>query len=394
MVASEILKVLYAPHKVFKEIVQNPKYLGVLLVFILVIAAQSAYYYAQSEKIYYEQSSPSIDQLGTWTTNATLWTASANATITNNYQDFLNSSYNGENVYGNGSLQFSASNSNDLSMTLPNFNSVNCGSSSFQNLSVRITELSPQTAPTKVTLTLYSLSNPNYFQYDLTSAFSNASLIGFWNNVTVPIGQNSANWQSNGNPQWTNITGLKLEFSFASNGNITLLMEGLFFRGLYQTFSQISGAGLTATILQQTIFSFVFEWLFLTGLLYLIIKGLKGQVTWKPLFIAIGFLLIVIAIQAIISLAATQTLPIVHSPIEFQTQLQGEAAAINNSINAQTQAYSLITSIVQLLTYVWIVALGAFVVRALQPEFSLTKSALASAAALVVTIILMSLLGI
>ena len=389
MFATDILKVLYAPHKVFKEIIQNPKYWGPLLVFILVTAAQSGFYFAQSEKIYYEQTYPTSDQLGLWTTNATLWTVIPGVTVSNNYVDYLNSS-----LYGNGTLQFAALNTNDVSMAIPSFNSVDCSPASFQNLSMRVKQVEPTNVPSKVTVTLYSQADSNYFQYDLTVAFTNASLVGVWNNITIPVGSNAAGWQTTGNPQWTNVTGLKLDFSYPSNANVTLRMTGLFFRSEYETFLQISPSGLLITILQQSLFQFIFEWLFLTGLIYIIIKGLKGTITWKPIFIAIGFVLIVTAIQGAISIAATQTLPIIHSPIELQTQLPGEAEIISAAIAVQTQTYTLITGIVQLITYVWIVALGALAIRAIQPEFSTAKVILTSSAALVVTIILMSLLGV
>ena len=388
MSVTEIPKVLYAPHKAFKEIIQNPKYWGPLLVFILVIAAQSGYYYAQSQKIYYEQTYPSSDQLGAWTTNATLWTVNQGVSVTNNYLNYLNSS-----DYGNGSMQFSATNTNDMAMSLSNI-SADCSPTAFQNFSMRVYQSSPQTTPTKVTVTLYSQSDSNYFQNDITNEFTNASLIGIWNNITIPVGANASNWQSNGSPQWENITGLKIEFNFASAGNVTIAMEGMFFRGEYQTFQQISSTGLIVTVFQESIFQFVFEWLFLTGVMYVIIKGLKGNVTWKPLFIALGIILIVTAIQGVISILATQTLPIIHSPIELQTQLPGEADAISSVLAVQTQTYTIITGVVQLATYVWIVALGALAVRALQPEFTYVKCILTSAAALIVTVILMSLLGV
>lgn len=380
---------LYAPQKVFKEIVQNPKYWGPLLVFVIVIAAQSGFYYAQSEKIYYEQTYPTSDQLGLWTTNATLWTVSPGVTVSNNYVDYLNSSY-----YGNGTLQFAAVSTSNVSMAIPSFTSVGCSPLGFQNLSMRVKQVEPLSTPSIVTVTLYSQSDSNYFQYDLTNAFSNASLIGVWNNITIPVGSSATGWQTSGTPQWTNVTGLKLDFSFPSTTNVTLRMTGLFFRSEFKTFAQISVTGLVITVLQQSLFQFIFEWLFLTGLIYIIIKGLKGTITWKPIFIAIGFILIVTAIQAVISIAATQTLPIIHSPIELQTGLPGEADLLSSAIALQTQTYTIITGAVQLFTYTWIVALGALAVRAAQPELSIRKCILASAAALVVTVILMSLLGV
>jgi hypothetical protein len=61
-------------------------------------------------------------------------------------------------------------------------------------------------------------------------------------------------------------------------------------------------------------------------------------------------------------------------------------------MNATT--YTLIASVIQLITYVWIVALGSLIVRALEPEFTWLKCIATSAVGFIVTILLMSILGV
>jgi hypothetical protein len=385
---TDIVKVLYAPKKAFKQIVENPKYWGAIVIFILFIAAQTSFYYSLYGKTYYEETSPISTQLSNWTQNTTLWQASSGVAITNNYADFMNNTY-----YGNRSLQFEASNSNNISLALGSFDSVRCGLDSFQNLSMRIKIADPIAAPTQVTLTLYSLVDSKYFQYDMTSSFSNSS-VDSWNNITIPVGLETSNWQSSGNPTWANITSLKLDFTFSSSSNINLRVDGLFFRGVYKTPMQSDGNSFIIYVLQQALFQFIFEWLLFTGLMYVIIKGLKGNVTWKPLFIAVGFALIVSVIQAIIGIVSTTALPNLYYPTEFLTGLSGEAQIISNSIVATTATYTTITAIISLVAYAWLAALGALIVRALIPEFTWAKSMLASAAAIIVTVILMSVLGV
>jgi hypothetical protein len=387
--ANDILKVLYAPHKAFKEITQNPKYLGVIVVFILFIAVQTGFYYSLYGNTRYEQTSPASTALGSWTQNSTLWLTSSGVTISNNYVDFMNNTF-----YGNSSLQFSSSGSNNMSIALGNFDSVKCGPESFQNLSMRIKIVDPQTTPTHVTLTLYSISDANYFQYDLTSSFSSSST-DIWNNITIPVGSAAANWQSTGDAKWENITSIKLDFSFSTASNIILRVEGLFFRGLYQTPVQTYGdTTFLITVLQQVLLQFAFEWLLFTGLMYIIIKGLKGNVIWKPIFIAVGLALIVLVVQSLIGIAATTTLPTIYYPAEFLTGLSGEAQVLSNSIMSITSTYTTIAAIISILTYAWLAALGAFIVRALQPEFSWPKCILTGTAGILVTIILMALLGV
>jgi hypothetical protein len=393
--AADILKVLYAPHKVFKQIVQNPKYWGAIVVLILFVATQIAAYYAYDLKNSYELTSPSGVQFGVWTQNSTLWAASSGAIISQNYDDAINSTF-----LGNSSLQFALSNSSNLSMELNDFNpvkSVDCGLKSFQNMSMRLKIVEPQTAPQKVTLYLYSLNSANYFQYDLTPEFSNPQTLGVWNNLTVPVG--SGNWQSTGTPQWSNITGIKLNFAFPSDSNITLRVEGVFFRGMvfqgvYMYQSEIGSTGYVIYYAQLVLMQFLFEWLLLTALIYIFVKLLKANLVWKPLFVSIGLALIPLVIQALITLAATSTLHSTYYSVEVLAGMQ-EAQVTANAILAAGASFNLIITTVPLVMYVWITALGVLIVRSLLPEFSWMKSVMVSAASLVITIILMAyLLGV
>jgi hypothetical protein len=387
--AADIVKVLYAPQKAFKTIIQTPKYWGPLLVFILFIALQSAFYYNFYSKTNYEQTSPNINSLGNWTQNATLWTFSSGVTVSSNYLDFMNST-----LYGNSSLQFDGSNAGSISMEISTFENVDCGPSGFSSLSLRVKQVDPQSAPTSATLTLFSLTTANTFEYDLTKAFSNASLIGIWNNLTIPVGANASNWQVNGSPQWQNITGLKLDFNFPASSNISLRLQGLFFRGSFLSPVKTDFGGFVIYVLQLVVTQFLFQWLLFTGIMYIVIKGLKGTIVWKPLFVAVGFALAVTLIQSIINSFALLTLPAISYPVEVLTRLPVEADSLANAISVQAGTYTLIASVFQLITYVWIVALGTIIVRTLQPEFAWLKCIAASAVGFIVTVLLMSILGV
>jgi len=389
--ASDILKVFYAPHKIFKKIVENPKYWGAIAVFILFIALQTGATYLQYEKIHYEQTFPSAynTALSDWTDNSTLWQVSpSSALVSNNNFDTLNNTY-----YGNSSLQFVSFAGNNISMTLTDFDSVKCGPDSYQNLSMRIKIASPSGSPTSVILTLYSITESNYFQYDLTSCFSNTN-VDTWNNITVPVGSEASNWLTTGDASWANITSLNLEFAFAEDSDISICVQGLFFRDFYQTYMQINSTYFIITILQQVVFQFIFHWLLFTGIMFIVIKGLKGAVVWKPLFIAVGFALAVLLIQALIGFAALATLPEIFSPMEYQTALAGEYEVIHTTLMTQTATHTTITAISSLIIYAWTAILGAFIAKALVTEFTWSKSILTGTAAIVVTIVLMGLLGV
>jgi hypothetical protein len=395
LIATDILQVLYAPRKAFKQIIQKPAYWGTLIVLVIFVAAQTGFYYSQYSRVYFEQTWPAGDQLGSWTGNTTMWTGSSGVDITNNYDDRINST-----AYGNSSLQFALSNSNNMFMELISFDSVDCGPKGFENLSMRIKIVEPQNSPKKATLNLYSLSTSEFFQYDLTTDLAN-SAAGIWNNLTVPVG--SGSWLNNGNPKWENITGLGIDFAFPANSSITIRITGLFFRGMYQTQTQADSTGFLINVLQIVFTQFLFQWLILTGLLYIIIKGLKGAVTWKPLFVAVGIALITMAIQSIINVAAVSTVPSLYVPVEYFIA-PGEAQLAIDAITAATATYSLISAAVMLVTYVWIVALGAIITRtvtapvgeapAVLQQFGWTKSLLISAASFSLRLLILSYLGI
>lgn len=389
MFAADILKVLYAPHKAFKQITQEPKYWGPILIFIIFIALQSVYYYNFYSKTYYEQTAPNISTLGEWTQNATLWTTTSGVAVSSNYLDFMNSSF-----YGNSSLQFDLSNAGSISIEIPSFSNVDCGPTGFHQLSMRIKQVSPQTVPTSVTLTLYSLNTGDLYKYDLSNNFSNASLTGEWNNVTIAVGTNASSWEPTGNPQWQNITGLKMEFSYPSTADISLRLQGLFFRGSFLSPVKTDFGGFVIYVLQLVVTQFLFQWLIFTAIMYIVIKAMKGTIVWKPLFIAVGFALTVTLIQSIINFAALSMLPEISYPVEVLVGLPGEATILANAVAVQAETYTLIASSVQLLTYVWIVGLGTLIVRAVQPEFSWLKAIATSAVGFIVTILLLSVLGV
>ena len=60
MIVNDIAEVLYAPVKAFKRIIENPKYLGALIILLLFIGVSLGYEYAQFAKTYTENTSPEI----------------------------------------------------------------------------------------------------------------------------------------------------------------------------------------------------------------------------------------------------------------------------------------------------------------------------------------------
>ena len=362
MVVDDILKVLYAPHRAFYDIVKNPRYLGPLLILVIFVAAQVGSAYVVASKSLVEQTTPAVDQADSWTENAALWQANPDVAVTNNHVDFINATA----YFNNTSIEFTADNASTIQMRLNDLGgSVNCGPDGFTSLSVRIKIVSPDTKPENVTLYLYSLSESNFFHYDLTQLFSKTTIVEqhLWKNITIPVG--TEDWsRSNSAANWENITALRMDFTWPSSSNIDLRVDGLFFRGIFTGFLDAFGSSVFISSALNAVTPFLFQWLLLTGLMYLLIKGLRGNAGWKPLMVAVGFGLITFVIQALVLAAVfTQLWPIERYPLEVLANVPGEFdVAAQVILNGRAQANQA-GSIVQVAVYVWTIALGAFITR-------------------------------
>jgi len=422
LILEDIAQVVYAPAKAFKKIIENPKYLGAAIVLLLFIAVALGFEFVQFSKTYTENTTPTVDQLATFL-NSTSWVTGSNVALTNNFNDPFNysvyvaalttaptDSAGYYNLFGNSSLEMDASGTNNVAAALSNVFNVDCSApSGFQNLSMTIRLVQPAVAPQKATLTLYSLNDSNFFQYDLTSLLSNTSEIGVWNNLTIPVGL-SQGWTSGGSPSWSNVTALQLTFNYAANSNVTLRVGALFFRGQYQTPAQTNSVGLLLQFLQAYALQFVLSWFLLTGFIYLFFKGLKASVVWKPLFIALAFALFVMVIRYLVSIAAAATLPTVYYPYDVSlgvrfdsygavyypsqaaSVLTTQSQAIFNSINSATANFRFVVSAVFVASYVWLGALCTIIIGTLKPAFSLIKRMLIAAVSIAATILLLLLL--
>jgi hypothetical protein len=201
-----------------------------------------------------------------------------------------------------------------------------------------------------------------------------------------------------------------MEFMWTGISNVDLRVGGLFFGGIYKDYVTLNGGAgpYLAQGALSGIAPFIFEWIILTGLLYIIIKGLRGTVTWKPLMVAVGFALVTLVVQTIIVLVVYSTLPTLYLPVEVLANVSGGLdlmpAATVDAINSA----QFITGVVQIAIYIWIVGLGALITRSITTvqtqtppviegppaaqQFGWLKSILVSAAALLLTILILGFL--
>jgi hypothetical protein len=413
---TDLLQVIYAPKKAFKNIVANPKYLAVIVVLILFMGLEIGFEYSQFTNTSLEVTSPTAGLMQNYN-NATNWQSSSNVALTNNFKDYYNNTVyvaelraapNDANGYyplfGNFSMQIHANDTNTVIAALSNTSNVDCTPNGFQNLSITLKLVEPASAPQNATLTLYSLGDNDYYTYDLTNMLADAGAVNQWGNLTVPLGPDAEGWATTGNPQWTNITSLTMQFGYAENQDITIRVGALFFRGQFMQPVQFDAYGLLG-FLQVFSLQFLFTWLVVSAVSWAIFRALKDPVVWKPVFIAVGYALFVLVIRAIINLAATATLPAVFYPYDvalglgynsFMTvaypagtigNLTAQSATMLASIDASLATFRAITSAIFVISYIWLGGLVTFAIKAAKPETSTVKCLSVAAAAVGVTIL-------
>lgn len=375
-----VLEVIYAPHKAFKKLGDKPNYIGPAIIIIVLIIANLGFAYTALSKTNLETYVPNGQNLDEWTQNSTLWTSNALVSVSND-------SITGA-IYGNESIAFSADNTSTVWIQLNDISSVNCSiQGGFNQISFRLKQLTPQEKPQNVSVYLNS-TNAADFYYDLTNEYLN-STVGIWYNATLPL---VSGWVPGGqDADWSNITGFSLEFSWTQTSNVSLLVDGLFFHGIYEPWLDQVGIGYVLSFALTSVMQFVIAWVVFSGLLFLIGRTLGGKVVWRLILVAVGLILITLVVQAFINLALYTTLPQLNYPFSLVGGVQGEGTAAYNIILDQTATVRTITSVAQFAIWVWTIALGAILLR-FTAELAWLRSILASVVAYIVTIIVSSFL--
>lgn len=384
MVLKDLLRVLFKPHKVFKDIIKNPSYLGPMILLFLFVVSQIGSSYVVASRSFVEQTLPIGDNGDEWTANPLTWKSIPEVTIKNNTLDFINSSL----YYGTTSLEFNALDLNNLKIEIPDFeDSVNCGPEGFNNVSIRIKINSPNNSPNSASLTLYSLVDSNY-SYDITNELENN--IDSWTNLTLPVG--SGDWTRSGTEaNWENITGINLELEWSTNSTINILIDGLFFRGDYKSPIDLFGLSYFATTAINSIAPFLFQWLLITGIMYILLRWMKFEIVWKPLMAAVGFALIMLVIQGFILIVIYTYLPDIYYPLEVLAGTPGEFETAYQIILDKISPIYNIQTAITLAVNIWIIALGAIIIKTIT-EFGWLKSFLVSGLSVFATIIILGLL--
>jgi len=374
-----IFKVIYSPYKAFKEIIEKPSYIGPVLIMILFIIANTGFAYVFLSKAYADQTMPPSSELDKWTEDTAFWDSNASRTFLSS--DCINGTY-----YGNSSIAFSKLNSSQVWMRLNITDPLNCsGSNGYKNLSFRVKWTSPEAKPNNVSIYLLSTNSTDYFYSNLTKEFVN-SAVNVWNNITLALETES--WT--GSADWGNIAGLKLSFTWSRPENITVLIDGLFFHGVFKPLIETSSSYL----FNYSLFAFMqftMQWVVLGGLLYILSKLFGGKAAWRTLLTIAGFALITLFIQALASAVTYTALPTIRYPLEILGGVPGEGQAAYNQIAEASQFVLQINQYIQIIIHIWTIALCTIALRLLF-EYPWLKSAFISALAYLLSLFVITFL--
>ena len=263
MVVQEVFEILYSPVKAFQKIIEKPDFKGVILVLVLVISSMLFVQYVASSKLLLENRNPEDD---TWTEtllNQHNWTS--NGMLSIDATDYMPG-----NLEGNHSIVSSASDQTTIWVKLMNIGSINCSEAGYKDLLFFIKWTNDaELVPISGSLRLYSGGEDNYFEYGnlVDLMLSN----GNWANVTLNVGSDQG-WTIKNSPNWHNITGIEFQLDWVSSSNLSLKIDGLFFRNFVSPFATGAFESIILPIAFQVTLTFATNWILWAGLLLIIAR--------------------------------------------------------------------------------------------------------------------------
>lgn len=380
---------IYAPQKVFTKLVKNPKVMGSIIVLILFVAAYTAFGYTAVGKIYDEQTKPNLLQsVDAWTEdNATLWTSNGIVSVSSDSVSGV--------LFGNLSIQFAIQDATSMSMKLNIPEIVNCSAiDGFKNMSFRIKLSEPENLTiANAGIFMYSSPTQSFYRNFTDQLILDNNTI--WENYTIPVGPGEGWISTSSDADWSNITSVQFDVTWIQNGNVTLRIDDLIFRGVYELLAAENSAYIY-TFAITGFMQYVVNWAALAVLIYILSKGLAAQVTWRIVLIITGLCLIPMFFQQLVETAAYSTLPMIYRPIELFTGVQPETGLAAQNLLAQTSSVTLVDQILQFAVIIWSVILVTLATKAVS-QMSYLKSLLVGItsyiAALLVTQFVLTFLG-
>jgi hypothetical protein len=352
LVREEILQVLYSPVKAFRKIIEKPDFKAIILILALVIASTILVQYVASTKLYLENRAPENDDWTESLVNQHYWFSS------NGVPSLDETDYQLGNADGNHSITSSDLNQS-IWMKITDIGSIDGSEETgYAELFFWIKWIHEEaSAPNMGILKLFSNDENSYFETDITRLLASS---GEWTNATLNIGPNQG-WESFNSPSWQDITGIEFTLEWSSSANLTMKIDGLFFRKFSSPAVTGEFSSLLLPILIEAVISFAINLILWSGILLLVGKLFQvdlGQ--WKVLFVVVGYVFIATVVYTLLTVVPLSTLPPLNVPLD--------AAAFNATLNevwGPLPAY-LVWLYLPLIGEVWIAGLCAVIVRVMK----------------------------
>ena len=377
MVVREVFEVLYSPVNAFKKIIEKPDFKGVIIVLVLVISCLMVQQYVASSKLYLEDRLPENDDWTEALMGQHNW-------VSNGALSLDAADYQMGNTDGNHSIVSSVTGTSAW-MKIIDVGSINCSEEEgYIELFFWIKWSSDAgSAPSSGTLKLFSGSEDSYFESDITDFLASS---GEWTNITLSVGSDQG-WASNNSPGWQDITGLEFKLNLSSSTDLTMKIDGLFFRKYTSPIISGEFSELLPSILLQVVLDFAMSWILWAGILILVAKLFTEDLgRWNVFFVVIGYSFIATFVYTLINLVPLATLPPLNVPLDVN--------AFNALLDVTWRpllAYQLWLYI-PIIGEVWIAALGAIAVH-VRKEMNWSKAATIAAVAFAIRFLLRMFIG-
>jgi len=377
LVVREVFEVLYSPVNAFRKIIEKPDFKGVLLVLVLVISSMIISQYIVASKLLLENRAPENDDWTESLINQHKWVSNGSPSIDD-------ADYQMGNVDGNHSIASSVLTETSIWLNITDVCSINCSETGYNELFFWIKWTHEEgLSPSLGTLKLFSGSEDSYFESDISGLLKSN---GEWTNTTLNVGPDQG-WTSNNSPDWQSITGIEFRLDWSSSANLTMKIDGLFFRKFSSPLITGEFSTLLPSLLIQVVMNFAMNWILWAGILILVAKLFQEDLgRWNIVFVIIGYSFIATVVYTLVSVVPLSTLPMLNVPLD--------ADAFNALLDASWHpllAYQLWLYI-PVIGEVWIAALGAVVVRLLK-ETAWSKAATIAAVAFAIRFLLRLFLG-
>lgn len=376
LVVREVFEVLYSPVNAFRKIIEKPDFKGVLLVLVLVISSMIISQYIVTSKLLLENRTPENDDWTESLTNQHNWVSNGSPLLDE-------TDYQMGNVDGNHSITSSVLTETSIWLKITDIGSINCSETGYIELFFWIKWTHEEgLSPSSGTLKLFSGSEDS-FESDITGLLKSN---GEWTNATLNVGPDQG-WTSNNSPDWQSITGIEFILDWSSSANLTMKIDGLYFKKFSSPLITGEFSGLLIPIILQVVMNFAMDWILWAGILIIVAKLFQEDLgRWNVFFVIIGYSFIATVVYTLVNVVSLSTLPMLNVPLD--------ADALNALLDVSWRpllAYQL-SLYIPVIGEVWIAALGAVAIRVMK-EMTWSKAATISAVAFAIRFLLRLFLG-